>query len=90
MSLLEAALRYAGRGLAVFPANGKRPYTDHGLHDATTDPETIERWWRRWPAANIAIRTGSVSGLLVLDADDLERSTSSSASTASFRARPRS
>jgi hypothetical protein len=72
MSMLEAALRYACRGFAVFPANGKRPYTDHGLHDASTDPETIERWWRRWPAANIAVRTGSVSGLLVLDADDLD------------------
>jgi hypothetical protein len=56
----------------VFPCNGKKPYVEHGLRDATTDPATIETWWRRWPGANVAIRTGSVSGLLVVDADDLD------------------
>ncbi|HZD73073.1 MAG TPA: bifunctional DNA primase/polymerase [Actinomycetota bacterium] len=29
-----------------------------GVHEATSDLATVRRWWRRWPAANVAIRTG--------------------------------
>jgi len=29
-----------------------------GVHEATSDLGTVRRWWRRWPAANVAIRTG--------------------------------
>jgi hypothetical protein len=68
---LDAAVNYAARGWPTFPcaARSKRPLTRHGLHDATTDRDTIATWWRRWPDANVAIRTGS--GLLVIDVDDL-------------------
>ncbi len=48
---------------------GKHPLTRHGLHDATTDPGVILRWWTRWPVANVGIRTGAPSGLLVVDVD---------------------
>jgi len=48
---------------------GKHPLTRHGLKDATTDRRRIETWWGQWPMANVAIRTGAVSGLLVLDVD---------------------
>ncbi len=48
---------------------GKHPRTPHGLTDATTDVATIRRWWRQWPEANIALRTGTVSGFVVLDED---------------------
>src|SRR5215510_641064 len=51
------------------PDVGKHPRTQHGLKDATTDEATIRRWWTMWPEANIAIRTGAVSGLVVLDVD---------------------
>lgn len=40
-----------------------------GLKAATTDESQIRRWWSRWPAANVALGTGSVSGLVVLDVD---------------------
>ena len=40
-----------------------------GLTVASVDPATIDGWWRRWPTANVAIRTGAVSGLIVLDVD---------------------
>jgi hypothetical protein len=40
-----------------------------GLTVASIDPATIQGWWRRWPSANLAIRTGAVSGLVVLDVD---------------------
>jgi Bifunctional DNA primase/polymerase, N-terminal len=29
-----------------------------GVHEATSDLGTVRRWWRRWPSANVAIRTG--------------------------------
>src|SRR5262245_44021260 len=48
---------------------GKHPRTPHGLLEASLDPDQIRAWWRRWPAANIGIRTGSTSGLLALDLD---------------------
>lgn len=51
------------------PDPGKHPRTEHGFHDATTDEATIHAWWARWPDANIGIRTGMESGLVVIDID---------------------
>jgi hypothetical protein len=38
------------------------------VHSATINRHIIERWWTRWPAANIGIATGKQS-FTVLDAD---------------------
>ncbi len=67
-NLLECALAYADLGYAVFPCapGRKQPLTPRGFHDATTDSEQIERWWRQNPHANIAVPT---SGLIVIDID---------------------
>lgn len=68
----EYALYYSRLGLAVFPIKpkSKQPLTEHGLKDASKEPEQIESWWNRWPAANIGIATGAVSGgLVVIDLD---------------------
>lgn len=66
----HAALRYAQKGLPVFPLCGKIPYAgSRGFYDATTDPEIIECWWRQWPTANIGVPTGERSGWVVLDVD---------------------
>jgi hypothetical protein len=48
---------------------GKHPRTRRGLDEASTDPAIVAEWWRCWPSANIGIRTGTVSGLVVLDVD---------------------
>src|SRR5438093_12535759 len=72
--LLQAALRYASRGWWVLPieTHGKAPLgllVPHGFQDASTEPNTIRRWWGRTPKANVGIRTGCESALVVLDID---------------------
>lgn len=47
----------------------KHPRTPRGLHDATLDAAVIHRWWQRWPDAGVAVRTGAISGLVVVDVD---------------------
>lgn len=67
-----AALRYADEiGLPVFKLKPgtKRPATEHGFLDATTDLAVIERWWREDPRFNVGIPTGQPSGLVVPDLD---------------------
>jgi hypothetical protein len=49
--------------------SGKHPRTSGGFRAATTDALTIDRWWRMWPLSNVAIATGTVSGLVVIDID---------------------
>jgi hypothetical protein len=68
--LLQIAQSWADRGVPVLPIwpGGKTPVTNHGVHDATTDAETLRRWWIRWPDANVAIATGT-PGPDVLDVD---------------------
>jgi hypothetical protein len=81
MNLLPTALFYATeRGFHVFPCRwitegenlkAKRPLGDvapNGCHDATTDGDTITKWWTRYPQAAIGINTGR-SGLVVIDCD---------------------
>lgn len=67
--LLAEALRLADLGYSILPCapRDKRPLTEHGLKDATTEAEQIERWWAEYPQANIGLRT---NGLLVIDIDE--------------------
>jgi len=53
-------------GRAACASAGKHPRTRHGFRDASTDPARITAWWRRWPDANVGVRTGE---LVVLDVD---------------------
>jgi hypothetical protein len=66
----DIALRIIGAGLAVFPARPdrkKRPLVKW-RKNSSTNTETIERWWKRWPSAVPAIDLGK-SDLAVLDGD---------------------
>jgi hypothetical protein len=75
--MLSAALKLASAGLAVFPCRvrDKRPATGSGLKDATRDPAQIRAWWELDPNFNVAVATGAVSKIFVVDADgpDAER-----------------
>ena len=60
--------------MAVFPCRpqDKRPATANGLKDATTDLDLIRQWWQQEPLFNLAIATGAVSGIFVVDIDGLD------------------
>lgn len=71
-SIAAAAHAYAARGwsVIVMQAHGKRPmlaWREFQQHPASAG--TIERWFDRWPDANVGIVTGRVSGLVVVDID---------------------
>ncbi len=69
MSHRDPAIAYAGAGWGVLPlrVGEKRPATENGFHDATTDLEQIEAWWRRWPLANIGLVIPD--GVVLVDLD---------------------
>ena len=59
-------------GFSVFPCtpNGKIPYPGtKGFKDATKDPDAVTRMFSQRPGSNVAIATGAVSGIFVLDVD---------------------
>jgi hypothetical protein len=68
---LEVALTYASWGWKVLPVvpNGKIPATEHGVHDATNDPDKIKAWFTSNPRLNIGIAAGKASGIVVYDID---------------------
>ena len=68
-ALAEHAAAYAARGVPVFPLvpGAKRPLVPRGLHDASTDPDQVAAWWRRWPQANIGMPTGHVADVIDVD-----------------------
>ena len=72
MMIVQAALAYAARGWSAIPMQpqGKRPLVlwrefQHRIASAAE----IERWFRHWPAANVGIVTGQLSGIVVVDVD---------------------
>ena len=68
--LLWAALAALARGWSVIPVRprDKRPIVAwQAYQEERPTVEQLERWWTRWPEANVGIVTGAISGLVVLD-----------------------
>lgn len=72
-TLAKAALALAGKGMRVFPCveRGKDPLIKNNLKRATTDPNIIAGWWRKYDF-KIGIATGRGCGIWVLDIDGAE------------------
>jgi hypothetical protein len=65
---VQQVLKLAEHGIAVFPCKpDKRPYTASGFKNASTEPDTIKKWWQLWPDALIGVPTGEK--FVVVDCD---------------------
>ena len=75
MVCLEAALKYADMGLSVIPIqpHSKKPLGAWEQYQGRiADSEEIKKWFAENPDANIAIVTGAVSNVVVIDLDSFE------------------
>lgn len=75
----DRAEYYRQLGWPVFPlSRDKRPLEKSeapgtgGFHRATIDGDQIQVWSEQWPEANIGVRTGKASGVIVVDIDGPE------------------
>jgi bifunctional DNA primase/polymerase-like protein len=71
VNFFNTAADLVSLGFRVIPlVPGKKvPLTANGLNDASDDADVIATWATRWPHANIGIRTGAPSGVLIIDLD---------------------
>jgi hypothetical protein len=76
--MCDAALEYAQRGWSVFPAppGQKKSYLAQKYSGtrwgSTINPKVIRSAFRKFPDANVAIVTGVVSGIFVIEADTVK------------------
>lgn len=70
---LDAALEYLERGWSVIPIKpeGKRPAIKwREYQERQPTEEEVEQWWTQWPDYDIALITGEISGVVVVDCDN--------------------
>ena len=69
--MLKAALKYREMGKSVIPAMKNKVALVGWASYQKQRPSVkkIESWWRKWPDASIAIVTGKISAVTVVDAD---------------------
>jgi hypothetical protein len=72
--MLQEALKLREQGLAVIPCGkNKKPLIPWmAYQDRQPTEDEIKLWWTRTPDANVAIITGKVSNLTVIDCDSSE------------------
>lgn len=74
MTIVDTAKKYIERGLSVIPISKDKtpliPWKQYQERRATA--EEVNAWFSAYPDANIAIVTGQISGLAVIDFDTLE------------------
>lgn len=67
-----AALGYLSRGFSVIPIqlHAKRPlFHWREFRERRASTQEVREWFEKWPDANLAIVTGTLSGVVVLDVD---------------------
>lgn len=68
-SILQAALDYEKRGFSVVPVGvDKKPLINwKEYQERRASPVEIEEWYKKYPAMNIAVITGKISGIVAVD-----------------------
>ncbi|HEX4770470.1 MAG TPA: bifunctional DNA primase/polymerase [Bryobacteraceae bacterium] len=56
-------------GKAGCTSPGKHPRIKGWQQNASSDPETVAAYWKKWPDSNIGVATGGSSRLFVVDID---------------------
>lgn len=72
-SMLDAALHYFKHGWNIIPVNRKKePLLDKWkqYQQQRVTEENVRKWWGRWPSAGVAVLTGAISGVVVIDVDE--------------------
>ena len=71
MTALEAALSYLQHGWSIIPVgHDKRPLIKwQTFQKVKPSEQQVRSWYEQWPDAGVAIITGRISGLIVLDID---------------------
>lgn len=71
---MRAAIEYAKKGMSVIPVTqDKKPLIKWKPYQkGRASEEEIRSWFKKFPSANIAIVTGEISNLLVIDCDTKE------------------
>jgi hypothetical protein len=70
MTMLDGALASAAAGYAIFPTapgDKRPPLVKGGFYAASRDLARLRGWWRKWPAANVATRTGGNLAVVEFD-----------------------
>lgn len=72
----QAAIAYSRMGLSIIAADptAKRPLPRswEDWKDRRPSEAQLRVWWATWPAASPFLVCGKISGLVVLDADNIE------------------
>ena len=69
--ILEKALGYLRVGFSVIPqTKDKKPLIEwKEFQTRLPTAEEVHEWWKQWPDANVAIVTGKISGITVVDVE---------------------
>lgn len=71
LSVVDAAVYWAERGIAVFPCSNKRPLTQNGFKDAVKDPAKAKQLFEFYgdAATMVGASMGDPSGMFAIDFD---------------------
>ena len=75
-TMLETALEYEKRGWSVIQlkSRDKAPRIDwQEFQSRCATPDEIKQWWLEYPLGNVGIVCGEVSGIVVIDIDDIDK-----------------
>ena len=72
-NVLHFAFEYLDRGWPVIPAKGKRPAVPWSEYQTSRPSvDQVKKWFASNENYNLAVVTGNVSGLVVIDCDTIE------------------